>query len=75
MERLEGAFTSASGLAERRSSSGHCTSLTTFSAIEPKTRDASRNTVGRDYDQVDMLSLHYLNNVPRNIISTFDDRS
>ena len=35
VERLDAAF--APGLAERRSKSGHCASLTTFSAIDPKT--------------------------------------
>lgn len=35
IERVEGVFRSGSGFWERRSSSGHCTSLTTFSAIEP----------------------------------------
>jgi hypothetical protein len=33
--RLDAFF--ATGLFERRSKSGHCTSLTTFSAIDPKT--------------------------------------
>src|ERR1035441_1754276 len=37
MERPDRLLTLVSGLAERRSRSGHCTSLTTFSAIEPKT--------------------------------------
>src|ERR1039458_200470 len=37
MERPDRLFTLVSGLAERRSRSGHCTSFTTFSAIDPKT--------------------------------------
>src|ERR1035438_4030250 len=36
--RCEWLFECVSGLTEWRSRSGHCTSLTTFSAIEPKTR-------------------------------------
>ena len=36
VEIPEGLFMSDSGLAVRRSKSGHCTSFTTFSAIEPK---------------------------------------
>src|ERR1039457_5089331 len=35
--RPDGIFAPVSGLAERRSKSGHCTSLTTFSAIDPNT--------------------------------------
>src|SRR5664280_2570665 len=34
--RPDGFFAPLSGLAERSSKSGHCTSLMTFSAIEPK---------------------------------------
>jgi hypothetical protein len=37
IERSDTIFTPLSGLAERRSKSGHCTNLTTFSAMEPKT--------------------------------------
>src|ERR1035437_1453757 len=36
IERFEDVFRSGLGFAERRSNSGHCASLTTFSAIEPK---------------------------------------
>ena len=35
--RPDGIFAPISGLAERRSKSGHCTSLTTFSTIDPNT--------------------------------------